>query len=29
MMSDGVKAKDPDGHVVVKDIAEMVLESTR
>jgi Fe-S oxidoreductase len=29
MMNDGVKAKDPDGHVVVKDVAEMLLESIR
>ncbi|MEO5930270.1 MAG: (Fe-S)-binding protein [Candidatus Kapaibacterium sp.] len=29
MMSDGVKATNPDGHVVVKDVAEMVLESVK
>ncbi|MDB5034751.1 MAG: Fe-S oxidoreductase [Chlorobi bacterium] len=29
MMNDGVKASNPDGHVVVKDVAEMVLESVR
>lgn len=29
MMSDGVKAKLPDGGVVVKDVAELVLESVK
>ncbi|MEP7218071.1 MAG: (Fe-S)-binding protein [Bacteroidota bacterium] len=29
MMNDGVKATNPDGHVVVKDVAEMVLESVK
>lgn len=29
MMNDGVKSKDPEGHVVVKDVAEMLLESIR
>jgi Fe-S oxidoreductase len=29
MMNDGVKAKDPDGHVVVKDVAEMLLEAVK
>jgi len=29
MMNDGVKSLDPDGDVVVKDVAEMLLESVR
>lgn len=29
MMTDGVKSLDPDGGVVVKDVAEMLLESVR
>ena len=29
MMNDGVKSKDPDHHVVVKDVAEMLLDSIR
>jgi len=29
MMNDGVKAKDPDGSVAVKDVAELLLESIR
>ncbi|HVZ40303.1 MAG TPA: (Fe-S)-binding protein [Candidatus Kapabacteria bacterium] len=29
MMSDGVKATHPDGHVVVRDVAEVLLESVR
>jgi len=29
MMNDGVKSKDPEGHVVVRDVAEMVLEAVK
>lgn len=29
MMNDGVKSQDPDGHVVVRDVAEMMLEAIK
>ncbi len=29
MMNDGVKSQDPDGHVIVKDVAEMMLEAVK
>jgi Fe-S oxidoreductase len=29
MMNDGVKTKDPEHHVVVRDVAEMVLEAVK